>query len=413
MQTVPTIDLPGTEPREPLRPLLTGMSLAALTAFVEEIGEPTYRARQIYEWLYAGRAASFDEMTSLGKALRARLSERASLRSLSLLDTQHSADGTVKFLWRTHDGYNIESVLIPSEARDDQDEPKRRTLCISTQVGCPLDCKFCATASMRLKRNLTAGEIVEQFLGVERFIGSTAEENAGATDANASLGTDEKGAVDDRTRNDGGRLTESPITNIVYMGMGEPMLNYDQVFGSVAIFTDPDNNLVSARHITVSTSGLPDGIRRMADEGQRVKLALSLHALTNGQRSRLMPINRRYSLNDVMDAIEHYYRRTRQPVTYEYILFDGWNDTEADVRRLARITRRVPSKVNVIPFHPIEFTGPTGISAELRPAPREKFDAFIAALRDAGVTVMVRSSSGQDIDAACGQLAVKHGAEKL
>lgn len=410
MQTVPTINLPVAEPREPLRPMLTGMSLGALAAFVEEIGEPAYRARQIYEWLYAGRAASFDEMTSLGKALRARLSERARLRSLSLLDTQHSADGTVKFLWRTHDGYNIESVLIPSEARDDQDEPKRRTLCISTQVGCPLDCKFCATASMRLKRNLTAGEILEQFLGVERFIGTTGED---AADATASTGTEEKGAVDDRPRNDGGRPTESPITNIVYMGMGEPMLNYDQVFGSVAIFTDPDNRLVSARHITVSTSGLPDGIRRMADEGQRVKLALSLHALTNGQRSRLMPINRRYGLNDVMDAIEYYYRRTRQPVTYEYILFDGWNDTEADVRRLARITRRVPSKVNVIPFHPIEFTSPTGISAELRPAPREKFDAFIAALRDAGVTVMVRSSSGQDIDAACGQLAVKHGAESL
>lgn len=423
MQTIPTIALPGTEPKEPPRPLLTGMSLEALAAFVKEIGEPAYRARQIYEWLYAGRATSFGEMTSLGKALRARLSERASLRSLSLVDTQHSADGTVKFLWRTHDGYNIESVLIPSEARDDQDEPKRRTLCISTQVGCPLDCKFCATASMRLKRNLTAGEIVEQFLGVERFIGAgdggaSIAVDAKASDGAESGGTASKGTGDeeagkDGAGNDGGRPTESPITNIVYMGMGEPMLNYDQVFGSVAIFTDPGNKLVSARHITVSTSGLPDGIRRMADEGQRVKLALSLHALTNGQRSRLMPINRRYSLNDVMDAIEHYYRRTRQPVTYEYILFDGWNDTEADVRRLARITRRVPSKVNVIPFHPIEFTNPTGISAELRPAPREKFDAFIAALRDAGVTVMVRSSSGQDIDAACGQLAVKHGAERL
>jgi 23S rRNA (adenine2503-C2)-methyltransferase len=203
------------------------------------------------------------------------------------------------------------------------------------------------------------------------------------------------------------------ITNIVYMGMGEPMLNYDQVFKSVAIITDPDNGLVSARHITVSTSGIPGAIRRMADEGQRVKLALSLHALTNGMRSDLMPINRRYDLTELMDAIEYYYRKTRQPVTYEYILFDNWNDTDADVRRLARITRRVPSKVNVIPFHEIEFTNPTGISAQLRATSREKFDRFIGKLKEQGVTVMVRSSSGEDIDAACGQLAIKHGSVSL
>src|SRR5690606_15021029 len=164
---------------------------------------------------------------------------------------------------------------------------------------------------------------------------------------------------------------------------------------------------------TVSTSGLPGAIRRMADEGQRVKLAISLHALTNGMRSELMPINRRYDIGELMDAVEYYYRTTRQPVTYEYILFDGWNDTDADVRRLARITRRVLSKVNVIPFHEIELANPTGISARLRATPREKFDLFIRKLRDAGVTVMVRSSSGEDIDAACGQLAVKHGATTL
>jgi 23S rRNA (adenine2503-C2)-methyltransferase len=267
-------------------------------------------------------------------------------------------------------------VLIPSEARDDQDEPKRRTICISTQVGCPLDCKFCATASMRLKRNLTAGEIIEQFMQVERYSGEE-------------------------------------ITNIVYMGMGEPMLNYDEVFRSVAIFTDPASSLVAPRHITVSTSGIPDAIRRMADEGQRVKLAISLHALTNGMRSELMPINRRYDIAQLMDAVEYYYRKTRQPVTYEYILFDGWNDTDEDVKRLARITRRIPSKVNVIPFHEIEFTNPTGISAKLRSTPPEKFDLFIGKLRDAGVMVMVRSSSGEDIDAACGQLAIRHEAEKL
>jgi len=370
-------DIPLTIASEapPLRPLV-GSTIGDLEELMRSWNEPAFRARQIYNWLYARRAAGFDEMTTLGLELRRRLAAETRLRTLDLLDRQHSTDGTIKFLFRTADGYNIESVLIPSEARDDQDEPKRRTICISTQVGCPLDCKFCATASMRLKRNLTAGEIVEQFLHVEKHAGES-------------------------------------LTNIVYMGMGEPMLNYENVFASVEIFTDPGNRLVSARHITVSTSGLPGAIRRMADEGRRVKLAISLHALTNGMRSELMPINRRYDIGELMDAVEYYYRTTRQPVTYEYILFDGWNDTDADVRRLARITRRVPSKVNVIPFHEIEFTNPTGISARLRATPREKFDLFIRKLRDAGVTVMVRSSSGEDIDAACGQLAVKHGATTL
>lgn len=374
MQQTTHISVSGDNPEE-LLPLL-GMDRAEIEALVVSMGEPAYRAGQIYSWIYGKRASDFGSMTSLGKGTRGALEQKTTLRTLTLLDMQKSEDGTVKFLFRTNDGYNIETVLIPSEARDDQDEPKRRTVCISTQVGCPLDCKFCATASMKLKRNLTAGEIIEQLIQVEREAGEE-------------------------------------ITNIVYMGMGEPMLNYDEVFKSVAIFTDPDNAMVAARHITVSTSGIPQAIRRMADEGQRVKLALSLHALTNGMRSELMPINRRYDIAELMDAIEYYYRTTRQPVTYEYILFDGWNDTDADVRRLARITRRVPSKVNVIPFHEIEFTNPTGIAARLRATPRQKFDLFIGKLRDAGVQVMVRSSSGEDIDAACGQLAIKHTASAL
>ncbi len=370
-----TIPLPIAEKSAGKRPLL-GLKAAELEELVTSLGEPGYRARQLYGWLYARRAAAFEEMTSFSKSFRERLDQVGELRTLERLDVQRSADGTLKFLFRTREGYNIESVLIPSEARDDQDEPKRRTLCLSTQVGCPLDCKFCATASMRLKRNLTAGEILEQFLQVEAHAGQK-------------------------------------ITNIVFMGMGEPMLNFDNVFGAIAILTDPANELVSAQHITVSTSGLPEGIRKMADNGERVKLALSLHALTNKLRSELMPINRRFDISQVMDAVEYYYRKTRRPVTYEYILFDGINDTDEDVRRLARIARRVPSKVNVIPFHDIEFTNPTGISARLKPTTREKFDEFIGKLRDAGVTVMVRSSSGEDIDAACGQLAIKHGATGL
>jgi 23S rRNA (adenine2503-C2)-methyltransferase len=203
------------------------------------------------------------------------------------------------------------------------------------------------------------------------------------------------------------------ITNIVYMGMGEPLLNYEEVFASISILSNPDNEFVPASRITVSTSGLPDAIRRMADDGQRVKLALSLHALTDELRDELMPINRRYDLRTVLDAVEYYYRTTRRPVTYEYIVFDGLNDTDDDVRRLARIARRVPSKVNVIPFHQIEFTNPTGITARLRPSGREDLDRFVNKLRDAGVQVMVRSSSGEDIDAACGQLAIKHDTARL
>jgi 23S rRNA (adenine2503-C2)-methyltransferase len=190
--------------------------------------------------------------------------------------------------------------------------------------------------------------------------------------------------------------------------MGEPMLNYEATFGSAALFADPANELVPAGRITVSTSGIVDGIRRMADEGQKLKLAISLHALTNGLRNQLMPINRRWDLGELSDAVEYYYRKTRRSVTYEYILFDGLNDTDDDVRRLARMTRRVPSKVNIIPFHDIEFTEPTGIAARLRPAEPDTFDHFVARLRDAGVQVMVRSSSGREIDAACGQLAIRH-----
>lgn len=356
--------------------LLAGMTKEELEEFVVSIGEPRYRGRQLYEWMYARRASRFEEMTPLSADLRRKLDESARLRSLELLDSKESGDGTIKFLFRTVDGLNVEAVLIPSEARDDQDEPRRRTLCLSTQVGCPLDCKFCATATMKLKRNLRAGEILEQYLRVEAYVGET-------------------------------------ITNIVYMGMGEPLLNHEEVFRSIEILTDPDNNLVPAGRITVSTSGLVPNIRRMADEGARVKLAISLHATTNGLRSRIMPINKKHDLREVLDAVEYYYRKTRRPVTYEYILFEGLNDSEEDARRLAKITRRVPSKVNVIPFHPIDFTEPTGISAELHPATPERFDRFIAMLRSLDVQVMVRSSSGLEIDAACGQLAIRHGAEKL
>ena len=335
-----------------------------------EFGTPEkYRAEQLYRWFYARRARSFEEMSDLPRSLTLALGERYTIPSLTTDHISTAADGTKKFLFSLQDGRKIETVLIPSEMRDDHGEHRRKTLCVSTQVGCPLDCKFCATASMKVKRNLTAAEILLQLFEVECATGET-------------------------------------VTNLVFMGMGEPMLNYDNVVRALRILTDPKLNLLGKRRITVSTSGIPDGIRALAREGLDVKLALSLHATTNGLRTQLMPINKRYPLEEVLAAMEDYYRTTGVPITYEYILFKGLNDTEMDAKRLAKIARRVPSKINVIPFHPIDFTDPTGFSATLNPAPKEEFDHFLAILKREGAQVMVRSSSGKDIEAACGQLAL-------
>ena len=328
---------------------------------------PPYRAEQIYEWLYVRRVRSFSEMTNLSKSLQETLSKKYSFPSLIIHHISESADGTKKFLLSLEDGRQVETVLIPSEMRSEQTQ--RLTLCVSTQVGCPLDCKFCATASLKLKRNLTTAEILLQLFEVERCTGVS-------------------------------------ITNLVFMGMGEPMLNYENVVRALRIITDPKTEILGARRVTVSTSGIPDAIREFANEGLSVKLALSLHATTNDLRTQLMPINKRYPLESVLPAMEDYYKITGRPVTYEYIVFDGLNDSEADVMRLAKIARRVPSRVNIIPFHPIDFTHPSGFAAQLRPANARNFDSFVTKLRNAGVTVLVRSSSGKDIEAACGQLAL-------
>ena len=333
-----------------------------------------FRADQIYDWLYARRARAFSEMSNLPKQLRLDLEQRFIIPTLTSRHVSESTDGTKKFLFGLEDDRSIETVLIPSEIRGER--IPRRTLCVSTQVGCPLDCKFCATASLKLKRNLTTAEILLQIFEVERITGET-------------------------------------ITNLVFMGMGEPMLNYENLVRALRIITDPKTEMLVSRRVTVSTSGIPDAIKNFANEGLNVKLALSLHATTNALRTQLMPINKRYPLDEVLAAMEDYYKITGRPVTYEYIVFDGLNDTPADAARLAKIARRVPSRVNIIPFHPIDFTHPTGFAAELRPASKTSFDRFITALKDAGVTALVRTSSGKDIEAACGQLALAELQPKL
>ena len=354
------------------RESILGLTIEEISARFEKLGiVERFRAEQVFRWIYAKRVTSFEAMTDLPKRLVGKLNEAFEISSLTMTHESISLDGTRKFLFGLRDGRSIETVLIPSEMRDATGAARRKTLCVSTQVGCPLDCKFCATASLKLKRNLTTDEILLQILEVER---ATGEE----------------------------------ITNLVYMGMGEPMLNYENVVRSLRIITHPKAELLGKRRITVSTSGLPEEIRKFANENLGVKLALSLHATTNGLRTRLMPINKRYPIEEVLSAMEEFYQKTRIPITYEYILFAGLNDGVEDVRRLAKIARRMPTKINVIPFHPIDFTDPQGIASSLKPTGRAEFETFIGLLQAEGAQVMVRSSSGKDIEAACGQLALAH-----
>lgn len=352
---------------------LLGLTEKELALFADTVGEPRYRGKQIYQWLYTKGAASFSEMTDLGKSFRELLQETAHINMPVCVTSQHSKrDGTTKFLFELADGLRIESVLIPPASAfadpeaAEEEEQKRLTVCISTQVGCPLDCKFCATATMGYLRNLTAGEIVGQVLQVKR-------------------------------------LSEKKITNVVFMGMGEPMMNYDNVMKSVEILSAGVK--IAAKKITISTAGWADQIRRMADDRCRAKLAVSLHSANDTTRSMLMPINRKFNLETLLNALEYFYEKTNVRVTYEYIFFDGVNDSAKDVQQLVKLARRVPSKINVIPFHSIAFAHPSGTARDLKPSPR--LGEIVDTLRSHHLTVMVRSNAGEDIDAACGQLAVK------
>ncbi len=352
---------------------LLGLTEKELADFAESVDEPRYRGKQLFGWLYERGVTDFRSMTDLAKSFRERLAAMASIGGIVPMDRQFSRqDGTTKFLFGLPDGLKIESVLIPpttafSDDSDAPEEPQRRlTLCVSTQVGCPLDCKFCATGTMGFFRNLTSGEIVDQVLHVRR-------------------------------------LTGQRITNIVYMGMGEPLLNYERVMNAAEIFATGVG--IAFKRITVSTAGWADQIRRLGDEKRRIKLAVSLHSAVDETRSRLMPINKKFPLAKLMDAVGHYYEQTRQRITYEFIFFDGINDTPQEVRRLIALARRVPSKINVIPYHSIDFTAPSGFAASLRPSP--KTVAIVEELRTHNLTVFMRSSAGEDIDAACGQLAVR------
>lgn len=343
---------------------LRSLSLSDLEAALAAWGEPRFRARQVYEWLWAKSVPDPEAMTNLSKDLRRRLQEAFSHHILTEDTVQHSADGTIKTRWRTQDGHRIESVLIPVP------EDERFTVCVSTQVGCSLTCSFCATGRMGRKRNLEAYEIVDQVTGVNR-----------------------------QCMEAFGR----PITNVVYMGMGEPLLNYANTMESIARLTAPPpmGLGMAARRLTISTAGIAKMIRKLADDGFRSNLALSLHAADDAKRNEIMPINETNHLEALMEALEYFYRKTKARISYEYIAFERFNDSREDAERLVRLCRRkFPVRVNIIEYNPID-------GAPFTKSGEERLNAFAAYLANHGVTVTVRRSRGKDIDAACGQLANK------
>ncbi|MCP4120415.1 MAG: 23S rRNA (adenine(2503)-C(2))-methyltransferase RlmN [Bacteroidetes bacterium] len=334
-------------------------NLEALTDVLSEMGEKPFRARQIYEWLWEKSATEFDAMTNLSKDLRTKLSEVFEILNVAVAKSQYSEDGTAKYVFKLHDDTLVEGVLIPT--------PERATACISSQVGCSLNCKFCATGYMKRVRNLDAAEIYDQVVLINQ----------------QSL-----------------ELLGRPLTNIVFMGMGEPLLNYKNVLTSINRITSPDGLHMSPRRITVSTAGIAKMIRKLADDKVKFNLALSLHAANDEKRNGIMPINEQNNIEILVDALNYFYRETRNKITFEYILLNGVNDTMDDARELIALCRRVPAKVNLIEYNPID-------QADFNKTKVDERDAFISYLEKHRVTAKVRKSRGKDIDAACGQLANK------
>jgi 23S rRNA (adenine2503-C2)-methyltransferase len=341
---------------------LFGMEKAALETLAQGLGEPAFRGRQLYVWLHQKRARTFGEMTSLGQVLRARLAESHVLRWPEVAERQHSSDGTIKYLFRLDDGATIESVFIPEE--------RRRTICISTQAGCPLKCAFCLTGIAGYKRNLAAWEIIGQVATV---------------------------------------MEEAPPQrfgwNVVVMGMGEPLLNYEATVSALRVLMDPDAFGVAPKKLTLSTVGILPALEKLMTEPVRPNLAISLHASNAALRRELMPIEEKYSIEKVMAAARRYPIPHGGRVTYEYVLLRGVNDAPSHARELVRLLRGTRSKVNLIPLNPageIPFEAPSPLAVE----------AFVKVLADAKVTVSVRQPRGQDILAACGQLHLKDGGRR-
>ncbi|HEY8497176.1 MAG TPA: 23S rRNA (adenine(2503)-C(2))-methyltransferase RlmN [Limnochordales bacterium] len=342
----------GTNATTERRVNLYGMGLEELTAFVQELGEPAYRARQLMEWLYQRHVTDFDAMTNLPKALRHTLAQRATAEAPTVAHVQVSSDGTRKYLLRVFDGDTVEAVLIP--------EGNRLTACLSSQIGCGIGCRFCATALMGLTRNLSPGEIAGQLAAIQHESGRR-------------------------------------VTNVVMMGMGEPLANYTSVMRALRLMNHPLGFGLGARRLTISTVGIVPRIRDLAREVLQVGLAVSLHAADDETRDLLVPINQRYPIAELMAAVRDYVEQTHRRVTFEYVLLRGVNDSPADARKLAGLLEGLLCHVNLIPFNPVPETGFERPEAAV-------IKRFQDELTKRGIPATVRRSRGSDIDAACGQL---------
>jgi len=338
---------------------IRNISLATLQEHFTRMGEKAFRAKQVYEWLWKKSCFSFDDMSNISKELRTKLNEHFVINNVKINNSQFSADKTIKNSFILHDAHLIEGVLIPT--------PGRMTACVSSQVGCSLTCKFCATGYMERKRNLNPDEIYDQVV----LISQQAQENYGI-----------------------------PLSNIVYMGMGEPLLNYKNVMDSIDKITSEEGLNMAAKRITVSTAGIAKMIKKLGDDQVKFNLALSLHAANDEKRNTIMPINEQNSLKALAEALKYYYAKTKNAVTYEYIIFDGFNDNIQDAIELAQFCKHLPCKVNIIEYNPIAF-------ANFINAGEDKVEKFADYLKSQGVNTHLRRSRGKDIDAACGQLAIK------
>lgn len=330
-----------------------------LREFFVNAGDKQFRGNQVYEWLWSKGAHAFEDMTNVSKETRQMLEANFVINHIKVDQMQRSNDGTIKNAVRLHDGLIVESVLIPTASRT--------TACVSSQVGCSLDCRFCATSRLKRMRNLNPDEIYDQVVAIDRE----------------------------------SRLYHNkPLSNIVFMGMGEPLMNYNNVLKAIDKITSPDGLGMSPKRIVVSTSGVPKMIKKMADDEVKFKLAVSLHSAIEEVRTSIMPFNETFPLADLREALEYWYAKTKNRITYEYVVWDGINDTKKDVDALIKFCKFAPSKVNLIEYNPID-------DGEFQQAHSEAIDMYVAMLEKNNITVTVRRSRGKDIDAACGQLANK------
>lgn len=330
-----------------------------LRDFFVSNGDKAFRGNQVYEWLWQKGAHSFEVMTNVSKETREMLQANFVINHIKVDQIQRSSDGTIKNAVRLHDSLIVESVLIPTETRT--------TACVSSQVGCSLDCKFCATSRLKRMRNLNPDEIYDQVV-----------------------------VIDNESR----LYFDRPLSNIVFMGMGEPLMNYNNVLKSIEKITSDEGLGMSPKRITVSTSGVPKMIKKMADDGVKFNLAVSLHSAIDEVRTSIMPFNATFPLKDLREALEYWYAKTRNRITYEYVVWDGINDTQEAANALVKFCRFAPSKVNIIEYNPID-------DGEFQQASRKAIEMYQKTLEANDITVTVRRSRGKDIDAACGQLANK------